>query len=131
MNDLVAQTAENCIAIIAQKSWERAVDLLDMYWSIGQEIASVAPKQKRKEFIDAVAEKIGREKTSVYYAVQFYEKYPTPPFSNALESLPGGKTPSWREIVKTLPAAAKEEKPKDPCRHCTIHCPLARGGNKV
>ena len=128
--DKIAQAiADRCVPIRAQKGFERSIVNISEYWALGEELAT-APEWKKSargnpDVLQRVAELLGMGERSIYYCLQFYEKYPLPAFEDVISKLPGGKTPAWREITKSLGSfATLQDRPeKVECNNkCPKHC---------
>jgi hypothetical protein len=67
-----------------------------------------------KSSLRALAQEIGMSSRTLYYALQFYDKYPK------LDSVPEGKNISWNKIItKYLPESKREKQvPVHTCPNC-------------
>lgn len=121
------ELAEAIRSIRADFAFRRGVDLIHEHWLIGQEIVSGEFYQKHAKnngkIVEAVSAKVGLSARSLYYCIQFFEKYPKREFDEVVPLLGGGKTPKWYEEVMALPGYTKEAKIEISCKHCELHCP--------
>ena len=101
---------EECRAILTEAEFTARWTLLEAYHAIGKMIiAAGIPAQ-------LVAGELGKSERTIQYAVKFAETYPE------IETLPGGKSMSWRKVIKLI-SEPKNEAPEVKCHHCPIHCP--------
>lgn len=110
---------EECRDIVTEAVFHSRWDLIEGYHLLGETIIKHKNFGKfvkgNKRFVQDLAQNIGIKERTLYYAIQFYEKYPR------LEEVPEGKNISWNKIVtKYLPETPKEEKkPKvTTCPNC-------------
>lgn len=83
--------------------------LIEGYHKVGERI--VQDEYKTSNLVQRVADDLKKSKRSIYYAVQFFKKFPD------LNLLPEGKNTAWRDITqKYLPEAPKELDDEKPLR---------------
>ena len=97
-------------AIITERIYRSRQEVIECWYEVGARISTDPNYQKyaigNKRAQKKLAQDIGKSVTSLYYATQFYKKFPE---FNALNSLPDGKNLSWHKIVKNyLPSPEKE-----------------------
>ena len=82
--------------------------LVEAYHLLGTEIVENSKKYavERREVCNAVATGLGKSQRSIYYAVEFAERYPN------LNKVPGGKNLTWHKICNELLADGKKEECK-------------------
>ena len=109
---------DDCKAIITEAVFTSRWALVEGYHMLGERITT---DWNYKEFakgnkgsVQGLAQKLGTSERTLYYAIQFFEKYPR------LDMLPEGKNISWNKIVtKYLPSRADgESQPADVCPAC-------------
>lgn len=93
---------EECKAIITEGIFNSRWALVEMYHQLGERIITDENYQKAAKgnysSLQGLAKNIGISPRSIYYACEFYEKYPE------LETVPEGKNISWNKILtKYLP----------------------------
>lgn len=97
--------------------------LIEGYHTVGKLLREHDDKVSMTELVNKCAEDMGVSDRKLWYAVQFYDKFPD------IQKLPGGKNVSWSKIkTEYLPESTtkKVEKPKpNVCKHCgeLIICP--------
>jgi hypothetical protein len=101
---------EDCKAIITEGIFNSRWALLEMYHQLGERIVTDNNLQWNARgngaTLQDLAKYIGLSTRTLYYAIQFYEKYPD------LSLVPEGKNISWNKIVtKYLPAEDREQPP--------------------
>lgn len=93
--------------VFVETSFTSRWALIEGYHKVGERI--VQDEGKSPDLVQRVADDLKKSKRSIYYAVQFFKKFPN------LNRLPEGKNTLWRDITqKYLPEAPKElddEKP--------------------
>ena len=104
---------EECRAILVEAEFTARWTMLEAYHLLGQKIALSGATPLR------VAKDLGKSERTIQYAVRFALKYP------AIEDLPGGKSISWRKVIKLITTPGKEI-PEEHCRYCPIHCPCGK-----
>jgi len=88
--------------------------LVEGYWYLGERVGTDVNYQEyakgNKTSVQDLARNIGISERTLYYAIQFYGKYPQ------LDTVPEGKNISWNKIItKYLPRPHDEETlPPDP-----------------
>ena len=87
--------------------------LVEGYWNVGQLIRNFR-KGNVTELLQDLALDLGKSERTLWYAVQFFDKYPK------LDTVPEGKAISWNRIItKYLPDGEKEKKEGEcVCPHC-------------
>ena len=95
--------------LIIESEFAARWELISCYHKVGSKIIKV---QKEKEisitnFVQRVAQNLGKSIRTIRYAVAFAQKYPD------LTSAPLEKHISWRGVIKLL----EEGTPRKPCEH--------------
>jgi len=109
------QLIEDCKDIDVEHSFTSRWARIEGYHLLGLRILEDRKRFKTmEELVQLVGHGIGRKRSSIFYAVQFAQKFPD------LDKLPEGKNTIWRNIVHKYLPPSKEEKPK---REKTILCP--------
>jgi hypothetical protein len=105
-----------------QATWTEAVftsrwALVEGYHLVGERLRQEDKHAPMAELVNRCALDMGVSERKLWYAVQFYDKFPD------LNKLPGGKNVSWTKIRREyLP---EETKPKEEVS--TITCPKCKG----
>jgi hypothetical protein len=104
-----SELIDDCKTIIVETTFASRWALIEGYHKIGERILEDWEKfsKNNKKIIATVAKSVNRSERSVYYAVEFYRKFPD------LNRLPEGKNTLWRDVVHKYlpqPKGAKEEK---------------------
>lgn len=114
---------DNIESTITEGVFQSRWTLIETYHEVGKSISEHENEFEKlgfstREVVQRVAKALRRSERSVYYAVQFYERYPT------LDELPEGKNISWRKITqKYLPESEDESLKKDtPPKNEIIWC---------
>jgi len=127
LNSLV----ENIEELVIATKQNVGLSLLEMRWTVGWMVARhPAYSKHRSQVLQALAkllaERFGRgwSERTLYYCVEFYEKYPQKTFLEALGGVKeDGVVPQWYKIVRSLPSGKREEETsEEKCRHCPLHC---------
>lgn len=91
----------DCKAIVTERLYRSRQEIIEGWHEVGQRIATDQNYQKASKgnlkLRQKLAEDIGKSVQSLYFAIQFYEKFPV--LSNALETFPEGKNISWYKIT--------------------------------
>jgi len=99
----------DCRAIIAERLYRSRQEIIEGWHEVGERICTDQNYQKYAKGNLAIhrrlAEDIGKSLTTLYYAIQFYDKYPV--LSNALETF--DKNISWFKITNAYLAPPKAE----------------------
>ncbi len=109
-NEWYDALVEECKAIIVEAKFTSRWALVEGYHLLGERIVTDQNYQWHAKgnmsYFQDLGNKIGVSKSTLYYAIQFYEKYPD------LSLVPEGKAISWNKIVtKYLPEPEQEEEP--------------------
>lgn len=101
---------DDCKAIITEAIFISRWTLIEGYHALGERIVTDSNYQKAAKgnlsSLQDLAKNIGLSERTVYYAIQFYEKYPI------LNDVPEGKNISWNKIItKYLPAQTTDDIP--------------------
>lgn len=101
---------DDCQTIIVERVFRAKMEIIEGYHELGERVCTDDnfPKyaKGRGEAINNLARDIGTSKTTLYYATQFYEKYPV--LSDALETFGEGKDISWHIICNKYLPGPKE-----------------------
>ena len=93
---------DDCKAILTEAVFTSRWELVKGYHALGERIATDTNFDRQtaygKKIVQGLAESLNTSERTLYYAIQFYEKYPV------LDTIPEGKNISWNKIVtKYLP----------------------------
>ena len=98
--DWYISLVDDCKAIITEAVFNSRWELIVGYHTLGGRIVAENNFDRKesygKEIVQRLADSINMSPRSMWYAIQFYEKYPD------LSILPSGKNLSWSKIVNTL-----------------------------
>lgn len=98
---------EDCKAIITEKSFDMNWTRLEMYHEVGKAIRQATEGDKPiTKLLKSLAEDMGIVERTLWYAVQFYDKYPN------IDALPDGKSASWTRVKQELPVNKRLEAPQ-------------------
>lgn len=112
MNDLKEKwyedLTEDCKDIVTETIFTSRWALVEGYHKLGERIREDKLAQEfakgNKGFVQDLARNISISERTVYYAIQFYDKYPS------LDKVPEGKNISWNKVItKYLPAREEFE----------------------
>ena len=107
INEKFEVLAQECEAIITEAVFASRQLLIEGYHALGKRIRE-EETEKITELVKSLAVRVRISERTLWYAVQFYDKYPD------LDRLPEGKNISWSKIItKYLPETKKEEE----CQH--------------
>lgn len=90
------QLVEDCKSIVVESEFTARWALVEGYHQLGERLRQDTDKweqNKSGEVLQQVAKEIGISTRTIYYAVQFYDKYP------ALDEVPEGKAISWKRLI--------------------------------
>lgn len=93
---------DDCRAIVTEAVFTSRWALVEGYHQLGARIAAETNLDRQstygKKIVQRLAESLNTSERTLYYAIQFYEKYPV------LEGVPEGKNISWHKLTtKYLP----------------------------
>ncbi len=99
---------EECRDIIVEKTFESRWSLIEGYHLLGERITKDDNFQKyaktNQSSLQGLAQNLNIGERTLYYAIQFYEKYPD------LSLLPNGKAISWSQVItKYLPQSTESK----------------------
>lgn len=111
---------EDCQEIITEAVFQSRWALVDGYHQLGMRIRNdqgfVEYAKGNTKALQDLAIKIRTSERTVYYALQFYDKYPS------LDKVPEGKNISWNKLItKYLPETTREIQEYEnwiECPHC-------------
>ena len=97
---------DECKAIVTESVFTSRWALVEGYWSLGKRIRDDKLAQEyekgNKTFVQDLGRNIGVSTSTIYYALQAYDKYPDQQF-------PEGKNISWNKLItKYLPDSPQE-----------------------
>jgi len=96
-----SQLVEDCKDIITEAVFTSRWALVEGYHQLGERIRLDADKKSITELLQGLAVDIKQSERTLWYAVQFYDKYPQ------LDNVPEGKNISWNKLLtKYLPHVA-------------------------
>jgi hypothetical protein len=101
----------DCHAIVTERLYRSRQEIIEGWHEVGRRIATDENYKKHahgnSEIKKRLAVDIGASVKTLYFAIQFFEKYPE--LSPALESFEEGKNISWRKIIQNhLPEPRKK-----------------------
>jgi len=103
---------DDCQTILVERGYRARMEIIEGYHELGERIETDVKFKKwakgRGEAIKQLADDIKVSNATVYFAIQFYIKWPD--VSNAFETFKEGKNISWFMIVKKYLPAPKPEK---------------------
>ena len=102
IKDWYQYLVEECKAIITEAVFTSRWSLVEGYHALGERIVTENNLDRKevygKKILQDLGKSIGISKSSLYYAIQFYDKYPQ------LDRVPEGKNITWNKIItKYLP----------------------------
>jgi len=101
----------DCHAIVTERLHRSRMEVIEGWHEVGQRIATDANYRKHahgnSEIKKRLAVDIGASVKTLYFAIQFYEKYNE--LSNALETFEEGKNISWHKIIQNHLAEPREK----------------------
>src|SRR3990167_6875241 len=107
-NELV----EECKAIITEAVFTSRWALVEGYWNLGKRIREDKLAQEfakgNKTFVQDLGRNLGTSSSTIYYALQAYDKFPD------INKLPEGKNISWNKLITKYLPEPKVETPKLP-----------------
>ncbi len=114
---------DECKAIITETVFASRWALVEGYHALGERIQTDEGWQKYAKqnlsCLQNLAKTIGISERTLYYAIQFYDKYPN------LDEVPEGKNISWAKLVrKYLPTTART--PTDCMHNPVVICQICR-----
>ena len=86
---------EEISAIIDKAVFNSRSELIEGYWEVGQTIRQFK-KGQVTELLQDLALDLGKSERTLWYAVQFYDKFPN---LNMIETLEEGKNLSWNRLI--------------------------------
>lgn len=97
----------DCKAIITEAVFTSRWALVEGYWNLGKRIRedSLAEKHTKgnESFLQDLGRNLGTSTSTLYYALQAYDKYPTQ------DQIPEGKNITWNKLItKYLPKTEKK-----------------------
>lgn len=99
---------DDCRNILTEAVHNSRWDLIQGYHQLGERIVTDGNYQEfakgNKTSVQGLAQNIGISERSIYYAIQFYEKYPD------LGTVPEGKNISWNKIITLYLPQPKQNK---------------------
>ena len=116
---------DDCRTIIVERGFRARMEVIEGYHELGERIETDVNfkkwSNKRGEAIRQLAYDIKLSRATVYFAIQFYNKWPE--LSNALENFKEGKDKiSWFRIVNKYLSTPEENKTELPIDQY-IECP--------
>jgi len=114
---------EDCQAIITEAVFASRWALVEGYWYLGKRIREDSDKMPITKLLQRVGVDMGKSESTLWYAVQFYDKFPN------INTLPEGKNISWRKVIELLPQPKREDiiLPKGKYRVILADCPWKYG----
>lgn len=124
MNDITTDWYKNlvtdCKAIVTERLYRSRQEIIEGWHEVGERIATDPNYRKHAhgntDIKKQLAIDIGASVQTLYYAIQFFEKFPT---LESVNALPEGKNLSWSKIIKNHLPEPKE--PQTGNEFCT--CP--------
>ena len=123
ISDWYQNLVTDCKAIVTERLYRSRQEVIEGWHEVGERIATDENYRKHAhgngKIKEQLAVDIGASVKTLYFAIQFYEKFPQ--LSNALESFDEGKNISWHKIVnRYLPES--REKLSDTLFHACPTC---------
>jgi hypothetical protein len=84
---------EECKSIIVETNFAANWALVEGYWHLGKCIVDNSHDLPVFDLVQLVAKSISKSSRTLYYATQFYQKYPD------LTILPDGKDVTWKRVI--------------------------------
>ena len=108
-NSWYFELVEECKAIITEAVFTSRWALVEGYWNLGKRIKEEQPNFERaniygEKIVQGLGESLGISKSTIYYALQAYDKYPD------IQTLPEGKNISWNKLITKYLPAPKDER---------------------
>ncbi len=101
-NDWFEKLVEDCQVIITETIFNSRWALVEGYHQLGERIREDSNKKPITKLLQDLGVSLGKSDSTLWYAVQFYDKYPD------LTKVPEGKNISWNKIItKYLPEPKK------------------------
>lgn len=101
VGDWYTSLVDDCAAIITEAVHNSRWELIVGYHALGRRIVTDNDYQRHAngngKLCKTLAEDIGQSERTLYYAIQFYNKFPDP------DEWPFDKNISWTKITKLLP----------------------------
>ena len=109
--DWYGNLLDDCKAIITEGTFNSRWALVEMYWHLGERINTDNDMTREliygKKILQGLAKSLAMSVRTLYYAIQFYNKYPD------MDALPEGKNITWNKIVtKYLPESKEIVEPE-------------------
>lgn len=125
MREWYQNLVDDCKTIIVERSFRAKMEIIEGYHELGERIETDINfkkwSDKRGEAIRQLANDIKIGVRTLYYAIQFYNKWPE--LCNAFQSFTEGKDKiSWFQIVNKYLTEPKENKTESPVTQC-VKCP--------
>jgi hypothetical protein len=99
----------DCKSIVTERLYRSRQEVIEGWHEVGERIATDQNYRKHAQgntdIKKQLAIDIGASVQTLYYAIQFYEKFPT---LESVQQLPEGKNISWSKIVKNYLPETKE-----------------------
>ena len=103
--DWYASLLEDVTSTLTEAVFTSRWSLIEGYHEVGKRLRKDEDKMQMTELVNSCAEDMGVSPRKLWYAVQFYDKYPD------IQMLPEGKNISWSKIKsKYLPEKRQEKK---------------------
>jgi len=108
MNDLVIKDKKYCALVedikntITEAVYNSRWALVEGYWNVGKLIRECFADRKLTKQLQGLAVDVGMSERILWYALQFYDKYPD------LNEVPEGKNITWNKIITKYLTTSKE-----------------------
>lgn len=104
---------EDCEAIITERRFNSAMELIQCKWEIGNRILEDWDNIERFKYgskiVETLSKILGMSPSHLYKCIEFARKFKT--WNEAEEALPDGKATSWYKVSQQLlPETAEKEK---------------------
>lgn len=97
-----------CKAIITEAVFTSRWALVEGYWELGKRLREDKKVQEHskgnKTFVQDLGQNLGISSSTIYYALQAYDKYPK------LDRIPEGKNITWNKLITKYLPAPKQNK---------------------
>lgn len=101
---------DDCKDIVTEAVFTSRWALVEGYWQLGQRINEDAERLPITELLQGLAVDLDVKERTLWYAVQFFRKYPT------LDNVPEGKNISWNKLITKYLPAPKEKEEDHECK---------------
>jgi N6-adenosine-specific RNA methylase IME4 len=116
--DWYTTLVDECKQILTEAVFTSRWALVEGYWQLGKRIRGDKLAQEHakgnKTFVQDLGRNLGVSSTTLYYALQAYDKYPD------IDKIPEGKNISWNKLITKYLPEPKVETPKLPTKEFSV-----------